>query len=233
MRVVDIKCTSKAEKDWPLQVGGLTAMLEGDNLPIYRDSRFRYFNDNAEQFMSISGLLREVGLAKSFAGMEFSSVVLHAIERGKVMESCIFSGLSSKTPERISIPEIWKEELTTIKTGNKTSWVQGYWNWLSEYKPEGIVLCRKFVSDSECRVAGEIDLILPDKENAPPAVLHLNPAFAKGFIFREYPDAREQWECARAARIEALEAFKKARIAIEKSSFSALAANFGKGMSVA
>lgn len=222
MRVVDIKCTSKAEKDWGLQLGAFQAMLEGPDVSIYRDDRFRYFDDDNQQFMSVSGVLREVGLKKSFAGLEFSPVVLHAIERGKVMENAIFAALATDTKHRLSIPEDWQEELTAVKAGKKTSWIQGYWNWLDDHatlirstraRAPVMVECRKFVADAEVRVAGEIDLVLA--EDGPPAVLHLNPSFKRGYKFREYPDARDMWEYARNARLESLASFHRARTAIE------------------
>ena len=212
VRVVDIKATSKAERDWPIQVGGFQSMLDGPNTSVYRDERFRYFNDDNEQLMSVSGMLRELGIKKSFAGMEFADVVLHAIERGKVIENAIFAALASDNRAAITIPAEWQDELTTVKPGKKSSWVQGYWNWLEECRPN-MVSCRQFVSDAEIRVAGEIDLVLV--EDGPPAVLHLNPSFAKGFIFREYPDALDKWEYARTARLESLASFERARVAIE------------------
>jgi hypothetical protein len=211
-RVVDIKCTSKAEKDWGLQVGAFQAMLEGPDVSVYRDDRFRYFDDDNQQFMSVSGVLREVGLKKSFAGLEFSTVVLHAIERGKIMENAIFAALATDTKHRLSIPEDWQGELTAVKTGKKTSWVQGYWNWLGDHSPV-MVECRKFVADAEVRVAGEIDLVLA--EDGPPAALHINPSFKRGYKFREYPDAGDMWEYARNARLESLASFHRARTAIE------------------
>jgi hypothetical protein len=212
MRVVDIKCTSKAEKDWGLQVGAFQAMLDGPDVSIYRDDRFRYFDDDNQQFMSVSGVLREIGIKKSFAGLEFSPVVLHAIERGKVMENAIFTALATDAPHRLAIPENWQEELTAVKAGKKTSWVQGYWNWLDDQSP-AMLECRKFVADAEVRVAGEIDLILA--EDGAPTVLHLNPSFKKGYILREYPDAADMWEYARNARLESLASFHRAREAIE------------------
>ena len=212
VRVVDIKATSKAERDWPIQVGGFQSMLDGPNTSVYRDERFRYFNDDNEQLMSVSGMLRELGIKKSFAGMEFADVVLHAIERGKVVENMIFAALASDNQPKLFMPHEWTEELTTVKPGKKSSWVQGYWNWLDEHQPK-MVSCRQFVSDAEIRVAGEIDLVLD--EDGPPAVLHLNPSFAKGFIFREYPDALDKWEYARTARLESLASFERARRAIE------------------
>ena len=210
MKVVDIKGTAKAEKDWGLQVGALAAMLDlySPSVAIYRDDRFRYFNEDNEQFMSVSGVLREVGLKKSFAGLEFSKVVLHAIERGKVMESAIFDALATDSPHRLSIPEAWQEELTTIKAGKKTSWIQGYWNWLDDHSPV-MVECRKFVSDSEARVAGEIDLVL--EGDGDPEVLHLNPALKNGYKIRPYITGTQMWWVARNARLESLASFRRAR----------------------
>jgi hypothetical protein len=213
VKVVDIKCTSKAEKDWGLQVGALQAMLEGPDVSIYRDDRFRYFNEENEQFMSVSGVLREVGLKKSFAGLEFSKVVLHAIERGKVMENAIFAALATDSPHRLSIPESWQEELTTIKAGKKTSWIQGYWNWLDDHSPV-MVECRKFVADSEARVAGEIDLVL--EGDGGPAVLHLNPALKNGYKVRPYSACFQMWFAARNARVKSLASFRQARDHIEE-----------------
>ena len=212
MRVVDIKCTAKAEKDWAVQTGAFQSMLDGPNPSVYRDERFRYFNDDNEQLMSVSGMLRELGIKKSFAGMEFADVVLHAIERGKVIENAIFAALATEKPYKVTIPTEWQDELFIVKPGKKVAWFHGYWNWLDEYHPK-MVSCRQFVSDAEIRVAGEIDLVLD--EDGPPAVLHLNPSFAKGFIFREYPDAEIKWEYARTARLESLASFERARCAIE------------------
>ena len=212
VRVVDIKATSKAERDWPLQVGAFQSMLDGPDVPIYRDERFRYFNDDNEQLMSVSGMLRELGIKKSFAGMEFADVVLHAIERGKVLENAIFAALASDNPTSLKIPAEWQVELGFRKDGKKSTWLLGYWNWLEEHQPK-MVSCRQFVSDAEIRVAGEIDLVLD--EDGPPAVLHLNPSFSRGFIFREYPDALDKWEYARTARLESLASFERARCAIE------------------
>lgn len=206
MRIVDIKARATVGADAEYQVGFLQSCL-GNGATAYRDERFRYYIPGDGKFntelLSITRLLTDSGLTDSWAGQE--SYVKTQGNRGHVIEAAIYKALQNGNPKRLDIPKSWIEDLTAVPDGKKCSWVRGYWNWFDEHSPV-YSSHQKYVCDPDARIAGEYDLCI--EGDGPPAVLHLNPKFAKGFIFREYPDAVEKWSRLREARLASLEAYK-------------------------
>lgn len=198
MRVIDIKCTSRHETDWPLQVGGLQSMLPLQTA-VERDADFRYHGPDGDEYASVTRLLRQLGFPKSWTGKAPVEVVRHAIDRGKVIEETLYRAFESGDTDRLEVPADWQEELN--------AWWPGFWNWLDDHAP-AYRESRVLAGDPQIRCAGEIDLVLSD--DGPPAALHLNPKFARGYILRAYPGAVSQWTHVREARLQELAAYRMA-----------------------
>lgn len=214
MRVIDVKTSVRPELEWPLQIAFLASALHND-VAISRDENYRYHDADGTRYVSVSQVMRDIGLAKSFDAVKDLPVVAHAAERGKVVEQAIFDALASGDPEAVIFPDEWIPELTepSGKPNHKATWVDGYWNWLTDRNPK-FVSARQMVGDPEILVAGEIDLVLD--EDGPPAILRINPSLHGGYEFLEYPNAHQVWGLARSARLDAIKRYAMTRAKIER-----------------
>mgnify|MGYP003636559805 CR=1 FL=1 len=204
-------------------------------MSVYLNERFQYVNEDGERYASISQILRDVGIKKSWDkdGPPTPDVQVridHAAWRGKEVEKHCFE------IARFNFTDCPDDDEISVRVSAFNDW----WNANDlEY-----VSHHEIVWDEEARVAHELDLVvlLDGKlttvdikctasvekdwgiqcgaqsgmrygmtgEDHNMAVLHLKPQFKKGYIYRSYGEA-EPWLIARGARIESLGLYAKAK----------------------
>ena len=208
-------------------------------MSVYLNERFQYVSDEGVRYASVSQILRDVGIRKSFDGKVSPAVLEHAAWRGKEVEKHCFHIAKFGFTD---CPD--DEEIST-----RVSAFNDWWNTHDlEY-----VSHHEVVWDDEILVAHELDLVVKLEgqltavdikstasaekdwpiqcgaqmsmrgamtfESHDGAVLHINPKFKKGYIYRPYgQDAASAWELASDARIVSLGAFRNAKALIEELS---------------
>jgi hypothetical protein len=204
---------------------------------VWNQGRPFYRSTEGLRYASISQVLRDVGIKKSFDGKVSQAVLDHAAWRGKAVEKHCFE-IARKgwtdCPEEV---EIWDRvaafELWWRESGAEyVSHHEIVWDDVVRVAHELDLVCRLegrlTTIDIKCTASVEKDWgiqcgaqatmrshMTGDGHNL--AVLHIKPAFKKGFIYRLYgAESCEAWHEAREARLESLKSFARAKKNIEE-----------------
>jgi hypothetical protein len=203
--VIDIKATAKEEPSWSIQGGAYQSMIENDT-EVWRDNDHRYFDMEGAEYRSVTGLIKDVGILPSWAGLGLDHPhIINARERGKAIETAIYAALTSDDPRTGMAPVRWGDVMR--------EWWPGYVNWLDDHHPE-YISHHGFVADPAIKVAGEYDLCV--EGDGIPCVLHLNPKLPRGYKLIRYEKALIQWGLVAEARADSLNRFALTRARLER-----------------
>jgi hypothetical protein len=207
---------------------------------------YRDLDDPEREYVSVSGVIRRIGLAKSWTSVADDPKAARAIEfareRGKAVEGVLNALLRGEEPV-VDVPA-WISDYNGGETLRESveRFLPGAWNWLDTDRP-AFLAAQEIVADPEAGIAGTLDLRLDGwvvdvkctaKEELDwkiqvgayrgmsvgepnTAILHLNPKFRRGYIWRAYDADRCGWiwTTAREAWVRSLTEFANARAAIE------------------
>ena len=207
---------------------------------IILDERHQYFDtETGEELVSVTRVIKMLGIRKSFHGVE-PAILNFASERGKAVESILYDLIRGERAS-VDVPH-WEQNGKTLRESVQ-KFLPGVQRWLNNGAAP-YVSHQEIVCDLEAGIAGTLDLItashiidikatakeevnwpiqlgayasmVPLAEPTALAVLHINPKFAKGYIFREYDrdECLRKWYQARKAWIESRAAFATAKNAI-------------------
>lgn len=198
-----------------------------------------YADDEGQRYASVTQVLRELGMVKSWSGAAHPDDLKFAGRRGEHVEDILYSLLKGQ-PWHGQI-----EDMTNTYGHDLYDTVMervpALHNFIADHDPE-LVSCQARLWDQEALVAGTLDLtckisgevwLLDVKCTSQPeadwplqvgaytamnpfevdriGVLHIKPGTKSGYKIREYPDAVDKWWHVRQARIESLAAYRRAK----------------------
>ena len=123
---------------------------------IYLNERHQYIDDAEPdaQYIGVTGLIRQLGLRKSFAGVDEDTLKFAAL-RGEAVESILYALIQGHEAS-VDVPA-WERGGKTLRETVEAR-IPGIQNFLADHQPE-YVAHQMIVSDREALVAGTLDLV--------------------------------------------------------------------------
>lgn len=190
-------------------------------------------DDPDKDYVSVTSVIRLLGIRKSFHGVN-PAVLRFAAERGMAVESILYDLIRGQASS-VTIPTLEQNGRTLRES--VMDFLPGVRRWLEDKKPQ-YVAHQVIVSDPQAGIAGTLDLVIPGfvvdakctsqeemdwklqvgaycemyPEDAEPAVLHINPKFKKGYIWRKYDSdqCQKAWRLVRFAWMQSKKDFDDA-----------------------